>query len=694
VPTDTVSSSITGLDFNHSGGDTPPDTNAAAGPSGVVETVNQEVAIYNRSGTQTTKDNFNHFWTSTGGLGRTTGSSILSDCAVVYDDHVGRFVIEDVDVDTTTLASNIDIAVSKTNNPTTLTKADWNFYQVNTSESLYLADYPGNIGFNDGAVVITVNEFLLGVIGDHTQVVSVKLSDLTGGVPQSSLHVYHNDVSSLSLRPATMHDSASTTDPMWLVAENGDNSHINVVKMTNVLSNSATFTTTSLTVKSYQALNPPLQPDGTAITSNIDSRIQKVAENNNLLVAAHSVGVSSTEDDAQWYIIDVSSGTPKLQQQGRVSGGNHTYVTYPAIDINTSNDVGMTYMFSGTGAGQFMSTYVTGRLHTDAAGTMQKHVLVQAGLQNYKDFGGGRAGDLAGINVDSDGSFWAANEYANTEATANWGTVIAHFTLGSTKTADLAVTMTGPSSETAGKTYTYTITLTNKGPNDAMSVTLTDTLPTGLTLSSEAQSGGPDTFTNTSSANTASFTLADLPNGHTDTFTVTAVVSSTQGNGTTLKNTASVSSSTSDPNLANNSASVSSTVTNTSTSADVSVTASGPGTVTRGDTYTFTLTVTNSGPNAAVSAVLTDVIPAGMTLVSLGIKSGNPDAWTDSTANGQPSAKLASFPVGHTDTFFITVSIPTSDASGINLVQTYSVSSNTFDPDTSNNTATTTSTTV
>ena len=36
---------------------------------------------------------------------------------------------------------------------------------------------------------------------------------------------------------------------------------------------------------------------------------------------------------------------------------------------------------------------------------------------------------FSGISVDSDGTFWIANEFANTELLANWGTTIGHFTL-------------------------------------------------------------------------------------------------------------------------------------------------------------------------------------------------------------------------------------------------------------------------
>jgi uncharacterized repeat protein (TIGR01451 family) len=829
TPTVNLNSAFQGLNFSQSnGGYVPPDTQAAAGPNNIVETVNQTVAIYTRGGSQTTSDSFSHFWYTTGGLAKTDSGSFLSDPVVTYDDHVGRFIIGDQDVDSNTLISNFDIAVSKTNNPQSLTKADWNFYQVNTTEANEDADYPGNMGFNGGALVVTFNMFLFAASTDHVRIQTVNLSDLVNGVPQSSLRTYHTDVGSggsdFSLRPTAMHDSANTTDPMWFTEETGDKAHITVLRMANVLQNNSPVTRTNLAVTPYTSFNLPLQPNGTAITNNIDGRIQKAAENGNLMVVAHSVGVSSTEDDVQWYEINVSGTTPSMVQQGRVSNGNHTYNTYPAIDINTSGDIGLTYMFSGTGAGQFMSTVVTGQFHTDAAGTMETPVVAKAGVTNYSDFtGSGRAGDLAAINVDSDGSFWAANEWA-TSGTNNWGTAIAHFTIGTPTSADLGVTFTGPSAVTAGQTYTYTMTLTNNGPNDSMGVSLSDVLPTGLTLVTEGQTGGPDSFVNASTGNTAKFTLADMPvgnsdtftvtasvglgvannsnitnsagvtastsdpnssnntasvtssvtnpysadlavtlagpgtvtagntytytitltnngptdalgvtltdampsgltliseaqatgpdsftnassgstakftlgdmpSGNTDTFTVVAKVASNQGNGTTITNTAKVTETTPDPVSTNNSSSVTSNVVNNSGSADLAVSTQGPSTVTRGQTYTFTITAKNKGTTAATSAVMTDLLPTGMTFVSASEHSGN-DVWTNTTTGGQPSFTLANFPVSHTDTFWVVVSIPTSDGSGVKLTQTASITSATPDPVSSNNTFNKVSTTV
>src|SRR5262249_48741205 len=160
-------------------------------------------------------------------------------------------------------------------------------------------------------------------------VIGVNATDLMNAV--ASPQIAKNDLADFSVRPTTMHDAVAG-DPMWLVTEHGDNHSIDVIKVTGVLTPSATFTYTNLAVTAYSGVVAPRNPNGTLITNNIDLRIQKAAEANNTLVATHAVSISSTQDVAQWYAIDVSGGTPTLAQQGRVSAGANTYVVFPGID--------------------------------------------------------------------------------------------------------------------------------------------------------------------------------------------------------------------------------------------------------------------------------------------------------------------------------------------------------------------------
>ena len=421
------------LSFNQSGGYVPPDTSGAAGPSAYVETVNQEVALYTSkaTGAGAATDSLSHFLFSTGGLPRADAGSGLSDPIAAYDEKISRFIIGDQDVNFNTHVSTFDLAVSKSNSPATLSTSDWTFYRITTTQSGEDADYPGNFGYNADAFVFTLNMFAVsGTAGtNHVQVVSVNAADL--GSAAASPGVFRNNLADFSVRPTTMHDSLAG-DPMWLVTEHGDNLSIDVYKMGNVLSTAATFARTNIAVTAYSQAVAPKNPNGTAITTNTDSRIDKAAEANNTVVTAHTVAASSTQDVVQWYAFDVSTGSPTLAQQGRVGAGNNTYLTYPGIDINASGSIGMSYIRSGTDTGtDYMSMYVTGRVTTDAAGTMEASVVVPsgAGQANYTDFASPhREGDLSGINVDpTDGSFWAVNEFANTQATANWGTAVANF---------------------------------------------------------------------------------------------------------------------------------------------------------------------------------------------------------------------------------------------------------------------------
>ncbi len=627
-------SGYAGLSFNGSGGYVPPDTCGAAGPFGYVETVNQAVALYTpkATGAGTLTDSLSHFFFTTGGLSRTDPSSGLSDPIVCYDELSSRFIIGDQDVNFNTHLSSFDLAVSKTNNPTSLTAADWKFYKINTTETGFDADYPGNFGYNADAFVFTLNMFAVGAASGHVQIVALQASDLANAV--ASPLVARNDLADFSVRPTTMHDSI-TGDPMWFVTEHGDNKSIDVIRMNGELTTAPTYTYTNLAVTAYSAPVAPLNPNGTTLTQNIDSRIDKCAEANNTLVAAHSVGISATQDVVQWYAINLAGGTPSLQQQGRLSAGANTYLTYPGIDINLSSSIGMSFVRSGTDTStDYMSMWVTGRVASDPLGTMQTAVVVPnaKGQANYTDFAttsGHRVGDLSGINIDPlDGTFWAANEFANTQPTANWGTGIVNFRPNSPlNPADLAVSISGPATGTAGQNASYTITLTNNGPNAASGVVLSDLLPSGSTLVSMTQNTGTDGFSFAQSGSSITETAsAAIASGSSDSFTLVVAASAALVTGSPFSDTASVSSgaANSDPNSANNSATATAPIVGGLAAGDVAVSNVASALIANeGDTITYTVKVSNNdAANPATGVVLTDTLDSNLLYVSASTSQG------------------------------------------------------------------------
>ena len=172
--------------------------------------------------------------------------------------------------------------------------------------------------------------------------------------------------------------------------------------------------------------------------------------------------------------------------------------------------------------------------------------------------------------------------------------------------ADLAISKSdSPDPVIAGHSLTYTLVITNSGPSHASGVTVTDTLPAGVTFSS-ASSG----CTYGLGTHRVTCTLGILNNGATATATIVVTVgSSTRG---MITNTATVTATTTDPTPGNNTDSEETTV---HAEADLGIiTQSGdpePGVA--GRTLTYTLVYTNSGPSDAQDVYITRTLPTVVT---------------------------------------------------------------------------------
>jgi uncharacterized repeat protein (TIGR01451 family) len=241
---------------------------------------------------------------------------------------------------------------------------------------------------------------------------------------------------------------------------------------------------------------------------------------------------------------------------------------------------------------------------------------------------------------------------------------------GTTATADLSVAKAdAPDPVTVGDNVTYTITVTNNGPVAADGVIVTDALPAGATLVSASASQG-----SCSGTTTVSCSLGSLANGASAT--VTIVVTTTAVG--PLSNTATAAATTADPSSANNSATATTTV-NPPPSADLSIAKTdAPDPVNLGGTVTYTITVTNNGPDAAAGTTVSDTLPAGAALVSA--------TATQGTCSGTTtvSCSLGSLASGAT----ATVTLVVEATAGGTLSNTATVAASTADPNMANNSAT------
>jgi uncharacterized repeat protein (TIGR01451 family) len=118
---------------------------------------------------------------------------------------------------------------------------------------------------------------------------------------------------------------------------------------------------------------------------------------------------------------------------------------------------------------------------------------------------------------------------------------------------DLAVSQTAsPVPAITGQNLTYTITITNNGPDNGVSLSLSDTVPPGTTFVSITPSAGtcnpPPGQTGTAHCLLPSLNSATGQN----TWTITWVLNVTGTSGQIIKNRASVQTISPDPNTANN----------------------------------------------------------------------------------------------------------------------------------------------
>ena len=182
--------------------------------------------------------------------------------------------------------------------------------------------------------------------------------------------------------------------------------------------------------------------------------------------------------------------------------------------------------------------------------------------------------------------------------------------------ADLGVTKTTVATSVApGAALSYTITVTNGGPEPAASVTMSDTLPASLLFQSiAAPAGWSCTTPAVGATGTITCTAATLANGALATFTLnTTVASNATG---TVTNSASASHSGPDGSGSNNSGSSSPTPV-TAPSADLHIAKTTATTnITVGTVFTYVITVTNAGPGSASAVTVNDTLPAGLELVA------------------------------------------------------------------------------
>ncbi len=232
--------------------------------------------------------------------------------------------------------------------------------------------------------------------------------------------------------------------------------------------------------------------------------------------------------------------------------------------------------------------------------------------------------------------------------------------------ADLSISKTDSVDPViAGTGLVYTVRVDNAGPSDAASVVVTDILPPEVTFVSTSGCAQDP-------AGAPACDLGTIEAGGFRTYTLTVDVDPTARG--VFTNNAGVTSAATDPVPANDNTSESTTAIAEVDLTLVKTDSEDP--LPSGNNLVYTLSVTNNGPSSATGVVVTDILPAGVTLVDTAGCAEDPVA--------VPACTLGAINSGAAVQYTITVSIdPTPPAS---IVNTASVTSTEPETDPSDNT--------
>jgi uncharacterized repeat protein (TIGR01451 family) len=238
--------------------------------------------------------------------------------------------------------------------------------------------------------------------------------------------------------------------------------------------------------------------------------------------------------------------------------------------------------------------------------------------------------------------------------------------------ADLEIQKSAdPSITDPSDPVTYTLVVSNHGPDDSPSAQINDTLPAGVTYVSD------DGDCDVGSLPQITCDLGPISNGASETVHIDVTVNGDAG-GTVQTNDASILGALTDPNSGNNKAEADILILPLS---DLSVTKSAPATVRAGHQLTYTINYANGGPTDSASpTVVTDDLPAGVTYVS-------DTGGCDSSSLPQLTCEVGPLADGASGSFQVTVAVDADTRGQIENAVSFDGPNNDQNPDTDSDTA-------
>jgi len=408
----------------------PPDPSGAAGPNGILQTVNLRVAYSDKNGTDLWGPIDHAAFFSSDGI---NGNNLLSDPHTLFDPVSGHFYTVLLEVDDAASKSYLNIAVSKTANPVTSGTADWYFYRIDDTEVIgtnsYWTDYPG-LAFDSQAVYVTYNMYsfpLATARGLNAVIITLDKAALNTGTTNYNF-TYSNG---FTLQPCSV-IGAGTPGNVAYFGETlfFDSTHVRIWALSDPLG--AHTLTSSLVTVPDNGGPPPFsgapQPGTSIPIDTLDGRTQGNAFwNNGAIWFCTTAGGASGKSLVYYYKVNANgfpSSLPTLADSGFIDGGPGEWTYQPNIGCNAIGDVAMVFCQSSTSRLPtiFATTRSLGTTNFDVP------VLIKASPAYYF---GGRWGDFGSTTADPvNNSFWVTHEWSRSSGLGDWGTwwanIVAH----------------------------------------------------------------------------------------------------------------------------------------------------------------------------------------------------------------------------------------------------------------------------
>jgi uncharacterized repeat protein (TIGR01451 family) len=287
--------------------------------------------------------------------------------------------------------------------------------------------------------------------------------------------------------------------------------------------------------------------------------------------------------------------------------------TSGTITVTDTLPTGLTVASTPTGTGWNCSTTVIGSSAMTctsstviAAASTSPNPITLTVVVSPAAFAASPVTNVANISGGGEPAFNNTNNSASDATTIN-------------PVSDVQIAKTHTGNFTVGINGTYTLTASNAGTaNTSGTITVTDNLPTGLTVASLPTGTGWNCATTVVGSSTATCTSSTVINAGATSpnpITLTVTVSAAAFAASPVTNVANISGGGEpDYNNTNNSAS---DVTTIIGAPDLTIAKTHTGNFTRGSTGIYTITVSNSGTASTSGTItVTDTLPAGLTVTS------------------------------------------------------------------------------